>query len=177
MPKARASHIPGNRAILTSAERRAGINWKAYKTAIQAPLDGFQAAEFLATDFKSDAHRYELSFHLCESAFSSVAKIFGFSVGIVLGSFFRAHFPRGVREGRWDDSRPPGRQWPEAIHTLRSLIKAHFPCRASPVGPWPRRTIHAILGWLPLLLRNIRVRVVTQAARGAAAWNSLDRRS
>jgi hypothetical protein len=44
--------------------------------------------------------------------------------------------------------------------------KAHFPCRASPVGPWPRRTIHAILGWLPLLLRNIRVRVCYSSSQG-----------
>jgi hypothetical protein len=48
-------------------------------------------------------------------------------------SFCRAHFSRGSREGRWDGSRPTGRQWPEAIHTLRSrgrqsLTKAHFPC-------------------------------------------------
>jgi hypothetical protein len=53
----------------------------------------------------------------------------------------------------------------------KASAKAHFPCPDNVgIGPWPRRTIHAILGWLPLLLRNIRVRVVTQAARGAAAW-------
>ena len=50
--------------------------------------------------------------------------------------------------------------------TLCIRCKAHFPCRASPVGPWPRRTIHAILGWLPLLLRNIRVRVCYSSSQG-----------
>jgi len=40
MQKARASHIPGNRAILTSAERRAGINWKAYKNNLAREGDG-----------------------------------------------------------------------------------------------------------------------------------------